>query len=42
MTVEQLVERFAAIATDQDEAMRKDDNAKFTRLFDKWKPWRGS
>jgi Domain of unknown function (DUF2019) len=33
MTVEQLVERFAAIATDQDEAMRKDDNAKFTRLF---------
>jgi hypothetical protein len=33
MTVDQLVERFAAIAMDQGDAMRKDDNAKFTRLF---------
>ena len=33
MIVDQLVERFIAIALDQDQAMLKDDNAKFTRLF---------
>ena len=33
MTVEQLVQRFAAIALDQDHAVRVDDNATFTRLF---------
>jgi len=33
MTADQLVERFKAIALDQDEAMLVDDNAKFTRLF---------
>jgi Domain of unknown function (DUF2019) len=33
MTVEQLVDRFAAIAVDQGEAILMDDNAKFTRLF---------
>jgi hypothetical protein len=33
MTVEQLVEQFAAIGLDQDLAIRKDDNARFTRLF---------
>jgi Domain of unknown function (DUF2019) len=33
MTVEQLVERFKAIALDQDEAIRMDDNARFNRLF---------
>jgi cytochrome c oxidase assembly protein Cox11 len=33
MTVEQLVQQFAAIGLDQDAAIRKDNNAKFTRLF---------
>ncbi len=33
MTVEQLVEWFAAIALDQGEAILRDDNAKFARLF---------
>jgi len=33
MTVDQLVERFTAIALDQDHAVRIDDNATFTRLF---------
>lgn len=33
MTVDELVERFAAIGLDQDEASLYDDNEKFTRLF---------
>jgi hypothetical protein len=33
MTVQQLVERFAEIALDQDQAIRTDANAKYTRLF---------
>lgn len=33
MTVDQLVERFVAIALDQHEAMRHDDNAKYSRLY---------
>jgi len=33
MTVEQLVAQFTTIGLDQDVAIRKDDNAKFTRLF---------
>ena len=33
MTVEQLVDCFAAIALDQAEAILMDDNAKFNRLF---------
>jgi hypothetical protein len=33
MTVEQLVEQFAAITLDQDRAIRTDDNAKYNRLF---------
>ena len=34
MTVEQLVERFIAIALDQDHALLMDQIAKFNRLFD--------
>jgi Domain of unknown function (DUF2019) len=33
MTVEQLVDRFTAIALEQDRAVRVNDNAKFKRLF---------
>ena len=33
LTVDQLVERFVAIALDQHEAMRHDDNAKYNRLY---------
>ena len=33
MTVEQLVEWFTAIALDQDEAIRMDDNTRYNRLF---------
>jgi hypothetical protein len=33
MSVEDLVERFTAIAVDQDKAIRVDDNVKFSRLF---------
>jgi Domain of unknown function (DUF2019) len=33
MTVEQLVERFAAITSEQDREVRIDNNAKFKRLF---------
>jgi cytochrome c oxidase assembly protein Cox11 len=33
MTVEQLMERFAAIAMEQADAILMDDNAKFSRLF---------
>jgi len=33
MTMEQLVERFASIALDQDHAVRRDQNAKYRRLF---------
>ena len=33
MNVEQLVERFAAVALEQDDAILMHDNAKFTRLF---------
>jgi hypothetical protein len=33
MPVEELVARFTAIGLDQDLAIRKDDNAKFTHLF---------
>lgn len=33
MTSEKLVERFAAIALDQDSAIRKEENTKFGRLF---------
>src|SRR6266851_2831876 len=33
MTVEQLVDRFTAIALEQDRAVRIDDNTKFKRLF---------
>jgi hypothetical protein len=34
MSVDQLVERFTAIALEQDEALLNDDIAKFNRLFD--------
>jgi hypothetical protein len=34
MTVDQLVERFAAIAVDQDQALLHDDIAKYNRLVD--------
>jgi enoyl reductase-like protein len=34
MTVEQLVERFVAIALDQDKALFRREHAKFNRLFD--------
>jgi hypothetical protein len=34
MTVPELVERFAAIALEQDEALRMNEIAKFNRLFD--------
>lgn len=34
MTVEQLVERFTAIALDQDQAILMHQHAKFNRLFD--------
>jgi hypothetical protein len=33
MTIEQLVQQFAAIGLHQDHAILSDDNAKFTRLF---------
>jgi hypothetical protein len=33
MTVEQLVDRFVAIASEQDRAVRINDNEKFKRLF---------
>ncbi len=33
MTVDQLVEQFAALAVEQDQAELIDDNAKFTRLY---------
>lgn len=33
MTVEQLVERFAAMALEQDQAELMEDNAKFARLY---------
>jgi hypothetical protein len=33
MTVDQLVERFVAIALDQHDAMRHDDNAKYNHLY---------
>jgi Domain of unknown function (DUF2019) len=33
MSVDQLVELFAEIARDQDRAIARDDNAKYTRLF---------
>ncbi len=35
LTVNQLVERFTAIALEQDEALLMDEIAKFNRLFDK-------
>jgi len=35
LTVGQLVERFTAIALEQDEALLMDEIAKFNRLFDK-------
>jgi hypothetical protein len=34
MTVDQLVERFTAIALDQDRALPRNDYARFNRLFD--------
>jgi hypothetical protein len=34
ITVEQLVERFVAIALDQDKALLRREHAKFNRLFD--------
>ena len=34
MTVEQLIDRFLAVALDQDQAIFDDDNAKYRRLFD--------
>jgi hypothetical protein len=34
MTVNQLVERFTAIALDQDKALQRGQHAKFNRLFD--------
>ena len=34
MTVDQLVQRFTAIAVDQDKALRRGEHAKFNRLFD--------
>jgi hypothetical protein len=34
LTADQLVERFTAIALDQDEALLMDEIAKFNRLFD--------
>jgi len=34
MTVDQLVERFTAIALDQDKALLRGEYAKFNRLFD--------
>jgi uncharacterized protein YdcH (DUF465 family) len=34
MTVDQLVERFRAIALDQDKALLRNDHARFNRLFD--------
>jgi hypothetical protein len=34
MTVDQLVERFTAIALDQDKALRTGQHAKFNRLYD--------
>ena len=34
MTVEQLVERFVAIALDQDRAIRSDKNADYNRFYD--------
>jgi hypothetical protein len=34
MTVDQLVERFTAIALDQDKALLRSDHARFNRLFD--------
>jgi hypothetical protein len=33
MSIEQLVERFIAVALDQDAAIAHDDNAKFNRLY---------
>jgi Domain of unknown function (DUF2019) len=33
LTVDQLVERFAAIGVEQDKADKADDNAKYNRLF---------
>jgi hypothetical protein len=33
LTLDQLVERFVALALDQDRAMRDDDNVKFSRLY---------
>jgi hypothetical protein len=33
MTLDQLVDRFVAIALDQDDAIRKEQNARFNRLF---------
>jgi hypothetical protein len=33
MSIEQLVDRFVGIALDQDEAIRKEKNTKFNRLF---------
>jgi hypothetical protein len=35
MTSEQLIESFVAIALDQDNAIRREENAKFNRLFHK-------
>jgi uncharacterized protein YdcH (DUF465 family) len=35
MTVHQLVQRFTAIALDQDRALLRREHAKFNRLFDK-------
>lgn len=35
MTVEQMVERFVAIALDQDKALLRREHARFNRLFDK-------
>jgi cytochrome c oxidase assembly protein Cox11 len=35
MTVNELVERFVAIAVDQDKAIFNEDTAKFNRLYDK-------
>lgn len=37
MTEEQLIERFAVIALEQEQAMLHDDNGRYNRLYDKMK-----
>jgi ParB-like chromosome segregation protein Spo0J len=41
MTVDQLVERFTAIALDQDKALLRNEYAKFNRLFERMEEVKG-